>query len=305
MAVTSCKLRRTRQSGQKIGERTVTHVYVVICSAVTDGPLVAENYVGVPALSAQLSGEPDLIVDSKSTDTVGDSGMVFEVTVVYKTIDPDSSTEDPLTRSKTVEFSPTEFTEDTHKAFEQPLANDATGAGVVLGTWSWGNAVVNSAGQSFDPSVAKAYYDQTIVVTRNVAAFDWETAGDYQDTVNSDTFTIVYKGITYEFEPGQARIAFYGATGKFENGESFFEERIEIQIRKDGWSRYILDQGLMELNNGDTPPKPIRDAEGNPVVAPVMLDGHGAALENGEPPIFLKFKLYKDELPFGSLNLDL
>lgn len=310
MAVVRVRQRRAREMGLREGERTAIRVWLVQVSDTTDGPDVALVADGVHQRGTPYSyTRPELLctdVDCREVEDAG--GLLFEVTSTYsdKRESEQQTPGEPTAKEQTVRFGFTEFTETaTIQESSAPVKVTPTASGFTrspLTNWKWGKAIVNSAGQTFDPSIERVYYDLTITINRNEPDWDLARQVQYQNAINEDDFYIAYRKRKYLIRKGQARMANIGAEGRFENSITFFEATYEIQIREDGWGRRVLDEGRMELNNGDIPQRPIRDSEGQPVTYPVMLDGVGQKLANGATPVFLEFTLNKQRV-FGDLKL--
>jgi hypothetical protein len=285
-----------------------TKVYLVKCDDKTDTPDIAANADDIDSSSAYAPDAPGLqvvLLEAEEKERTGDGGTIYAVTIEYSTstIDPDQRDPNPLNRARIVKLSFDTYEETTFIAPKEPDAVDGNG-NVIQNKWIWKQAVCNSAGQAFDPSVTEIFRDPVVTIQQNMAELPWDLVKGYIDTVNADAFTITYRGNTYPVLPGQAWLCEIESDPKYENGVAYEEVRVVLKIREDGWKRKFMDQGTEQLNNGDTPTRPILDANGDPVRRPVLLDGSGAALKslNKNPtPVFLRWQFKDDSLNFSAL----
>lgn len=172
-----------------------------------------------------------------------------------------------------------------------------------------GNPLQTSAGEDFATPIEVEESRPQLVIKRNELYFNVQRAVDYQDAVNSDYF--------FGAAPGTAKIKSITADERVENLTSgpfvFFEVSYTIQFNKDGWTKRVLDQGLMAIWDmpAPLPGRPgkvkktlykIKDKDGQPITKPALLDGQGYELEDGLEPSWREFNVYRS-LPFAPLNL--
>ena len=162
-----------------------------------------------------------------------------------------------------------------------------------------GKAIVNSAGQYFDPPIEVDDSRPTLTVTRIERTYNQALAIQYQDAVNSDSFL--------GFAPGQVKVASIEAEDFEENGVIYWTVKYEFHFRREGWIKEPLDQGRYEKWGNFLVPIKERDEDGNEldtyVSDPVPLDGQGKRLDNPGPDSckYLSFKVYKS-LAFRAFN---
>jgi len=179
-----------------------------------------------------------------------------------------------------------------------------------------GNAIINSAGDPFDPPAEKDDSRWTAVITKNVAAIPaWFFA--FQDAVNSSSFTLDGKTIA----AGEAKMSGINVSETQErNGVSYRVLTMTMHFRGEGddagssgygtgggsdefepWELVMLDAGMRELSNvgsgsgGDAELRHIKNpGDGEPVSSPVPLDGAGEALDSPTPgtAVYLGFEVY-------------
>jgi len=158
-----------------------------------------------------------------------------------------------------------------------------------------GDAVMNSAGDFFDPPVMIDDSRRVATVKKNLAAVPtWLL--DYQDAVNNDAFSI--DGVSIAI--GQAKMQTVSVDVEQErNGVTFRPVTFTIQFQRDLWTVKVLDAGFRDIN-GDR----ITSDDGTDVTQPAPLNGSGLALANPTPATaqFITFDAYK-ERAFSSLPL--
>lgn len=164
----------------------------------------------------------------------------------------------------------------------------------------FGNAITNSANETFDPPVTKDIYDAVFTITGNVAQYDEVTGQAYRGMVNSQAFNI--RGASSPIAAFKAKILEYSGSYAVKNGIPYWALTIVIATRKDGWKRNILDQGFSERDPLTGKPKVFKDDEGYPLNQPRLLDGLGKPLASGAPAVFLVKEL-EEQISFAGLNL--
>jgi hypothetical protein len=191
-------------------------------------------------------------------------------------------TEDPLAE-------PPEVNWDTEQ-FQEPVVIDEDG-----------EAVLNSAGDPYDPPVMKDDSRWYCEVTANVESVPaWVLT--YRDSVNEEAFVI--DGIPVEI--GQAKIQKLKiSTRKVRNGTGYRVVLYHLHFKEDGWHAKPLDAGFRRKYNA-TDRELItmtNDAgEQEYPVAPVPLDGSGVELLDPTPAtaVYGDHTIYKVK-PFSVL----
>jgi hypothetical protein len=131
-------------------------------------------------------------------------------------------------------------------------------------------AVVNSAGDKFDPPPMKEISAKVITISRNEISYDMLAKTFYENTINSYKFlgcpeyTVLCKSITARLDS--------------DNGIYFWKVTYTFHYRSDGWDLKLLDQGFHEVAFFK---KRHIMADAMPVAQPVPLDGTGLALPAG------------------------
>lgn len=292
------------EQGQEKGKR----VYLVRCDDLTDDPDTAAAACPGEG-TAWSAAKPGLIVRNVAADETsrGEDYVLFDVALDYSTKsqdgkDPGQQEEHPLDRLPEVSLDFETFEEGVFKAEDVPTGIDANGNTVSL-DWKWAKNICNSAGDDFEEQPKRVFYDPVITITRNEPGLAWTTAIEYAGAVNSDAFTITYRGNNYSIAAGQAKMMPPTTKSMYENGVDYEAVTYRIAIRKDGWLTNIKDAGLRALQNGDTPARPIRDGNGDEIQKPVLLDGSGNPRGTNKVAVFLRFRNHTLKT-FGSLNLD-
>lgn len=300
MSVTFVRVLKRGRSGTRElggGKRTYTQVFLVGTDSPLDGSQIARTAIdpkGGPVIPQPgtfyvAGNEFDLgcFIKSVEAHEVGETGMLWEVSVTADSEmpDPPRDQENPLDRPPEVSWSFAQF----QRVAEKDMA---------------GNAILNSAGQPFDPPIQVDDSRPVCDIERNEDTFDPNIVFAYKDAINSDALDI--GGLTVL--PGQAKMSNIGARRQFENSQYYWKVNYQIQVKADGWALSILDQGWYKTGNNGKP-TPCLDDQGNEVTSPVLLDGNGGQLTlppapAGQPggPFFKTFDVYP-ELPFAALAL--
>jgi hypothetical protein len=179
-----------------------------------------------------------------------------------------------------------------------------------------GNAILNSAGDYYDPPVEGDDSRWVATVSKNLAAVPAWTL-TYKDATNSDQFTL--DGLTIAI--GVAKLSRIRISKWQERNDIDFRVvTFSIAIDENGWAAELLDQGFRELDGCtgagsgsgsgsgsgecDEGRVHITDKNGDPVVSPVPLDGNGCALDcpTPETAVFRTHHIHK-VMAFSSLPL--
>jgi hypothetical protein len=214
----------------------------------------------------------------------GDNPKLWVVRVEYDTEMPEE--EDPFDR-------PPEYSW-TFAQFQKVAALDING-----------NAIVNSAGQYFDPPIEIDDSRPVLTIVRNEIYFNPAIAIAYQDAINSEWF--------FGFAPGVVKVANISAVSQVEDdypsaGNKFYYWKVtyEFMMRRGGWTLQLLDQGRFKISavaDGDVMLEPIRDADLQPVTDPLPLNGSGQPIDEPGPTncVFLPYQVYQ-ALPFTAFG---
>lgn len=156
-----------------------------------------------------------------------------------------------------------------------------------------GKAFKNSAGDPFDPPPEITGTRPVLVMQRNEAALNPTLVLQYQDAVNADAFL--------GFPPRTVKVGTISGRRSFENSVAYWVVSYRFVVDWRTWRVFLLDAGFREKHAGGH--KKILDKEtGQPVSAPVMLNGLGYVLVDVENPVYLERKVYR-EIPFAPLGL--
>lgn len=182
---------------------------------------------------------------------------------------------------------------------------DSTHVMIPLERDSGGDAITNSAGERFDPPPEIEDYRLTLTIVKNQPLFDARLILRYQGRVNSHPW--------YGLDAGTVRCTKIAGSRKFENGKLYWQNTYAFEIKEpkeyetslDCWAFKLLDRGFFTLDESSSPavlrvaldPTSLR-----PYSAPILLDGAGQRLPNGDPPVFISWFGYQ-EADFNLLGL--
>lgn len=150
-------------------------------------------------------------------------------------------------------------------------------------------AVLNSARFAYDPPAMTTVSRPVITVTKNMPGGTIEDLMALRNAQNLYT----WRGIP----PRCARIKHVTHDGgKVTNGVSFVTSKWVIELDPDTFDVRLLDQGFgrietVKLSGGGTKKAFVRfkDANGEPMDEPTLLDGGGSPLKPGDPPVFRRY----------------
>jgi hypothetical protein len=272
--------------------RRYVRVFRVITNDPNDEASIVGAATGIPALydtyvTANASDLGSRVIDIQPSQSE-DNPRFWQVAVEY------SGAENPPEVAPDVKWG----SNKEQRTFERDI---------------FGDAILNSAGQFFDPPPEGDDSRPTLVITRNETLYNPALATIYQDAVNSDTWTIVAPAMTpFVALPGEAKCMSIEAQYHEEKNYawwsvtySFEFRRVDTSVGLTGWIKQILDQGRYQRSTDDTNKlTPCLDDKGQPVDDPVPLDGSGAQLSDPSPTnaVWLTRQVYK-QLPFTALAL--
>lgn len=161
------------------------------------------------------------------------------------------------------------------------------------------NAIINSAGDPFDPPVQQEYSNLRVSITKNFvdgSGFVVSNIQEFQNTVNLNEETIV----GMEVPAKRARMVNIEAypfpyVNDFGNTTTFWKVTFLIEIYGEEWgaNTRILDRGFNYLDDsGIKQPYKVGDDD-DQSSEPVLLDGSGGQLGDGDDPVFLDFLTFE------------
>lgn len=163
-----------------------------------------------------------------------------------------------------------------------------------------GNAILNSAGDYFDPPPTRDDSRIILKIVRNESTFSPTLAQTWKNTVNDADWTVANE----TFPANTVKVI--DITGELSYNAKcgyYWPVTYEFEINPDTWTRKILDQGMRARNPGTGKLVAVLDEKGQSVSSPVLLDGAGSQLTTGNDPVFLEFELCP-ESDFSLLNFD-
>lgn len=296
MAIVEIIEQRTGLDGSR-GEknkRDFNRSFLVVVDDPLDGPdtvmTAVANQFGVVEGAAYESGNDSVPgsrckgMSARPTDAENDA-LHWDVIVSYSSsVDEQDQEENPLNRPPDIQFDGEEFQRPVEKALNED--------GDLV-------AITSSAGEVFETPVEMDDSRPVLVITRNEASPNWALWTTYsRPVVNSDMFMGNPPG-TVKTKPIRAQLQIEGVY-------EFWRVTYRFEVNPETWVKEILDQGTYErfaegVDNNPLIEKFV-DKDKQPVSKPQLLNGEGRKLPDGQPPKFLKFKVYP-ELPFGVLRL--
>ena len=268
-----------RQAKNSLGIRTYQRQFRLITDDPDDGPYAIGSNASLPNIGS-LHPEDSSAWCRELTVENDNPYAGWVVTANY-------SSERELSETPTSD--PAFVTWDSEQ-FQKPAIQDKDG-----------DAVVNSAGDFFDPPAMMDDSRRVVTVQKNLTAVPaWIL--DYQDAVNSDQFTV--DGVTIAIGTAKMQRVSVGAED-IRNGIAFRQVTFTMHLQRDGWDMQILDAGFRRIDPGDSTKRiAISLDDGTEPTTPALLDGSGGLLSNPTPAnaVFKTFSVYKTRT-FSSLPL--
>ncbi len=161
-----------------------------------------------------------------------------------------------------------------------------------------GKAIVNSAGQQFDPPLTGDRHTLVATLKYNSAVFNPVLGVDFQDAVNEAATTVGNVNIN----PRQGKILEIGSDERFFEDLIYWEVTIKVGLRRETWDRVVMDMGIYGLDDDGKIVRLITE-DGEEVTEPLKLNGSGKVLDpQTAPAVFRTFRVAKEK-NFSVLNL--
>ena len=159
-----------------------------------------------------------------------------------------------------------------------------------------GKAVVNSAGQPFDPPPEVPCSNLLIQITA-FKPYTYNVGAQkllFQDSVNNAAWTLpVSPVLNAVFPQYSLRCNEYDDQSHNENGEAYWEINVTLEYQVKPWHPLqVLDAGTVYRKSMALPPQPILDATGNPIEHPIPLNGSGQPLLAGADLVYIDLQAY-------------
>lgn len=267
----------------------LTRVWLVTLDVIDDGHIAAVEAViedvdiGADIGDAHPSNE--MVFLRVLTPQATDSRLVWRVIGSYLQSTGFSPSNSPLDELPTISWSSNTYT----IAATQDNAEDA---------------VVNSAGQAFDPPLTSERHTLLATIGYNTEDYDPADAIEFIGSVNGED--TVVGNLTVKKR--MAKIVQLDAEQLRFNGVEYFSVTVKVEILFEewvdgqGWDRRVLDQGIYGLDNDDL--VRLRTDDGQEATEPLLLDGEGKRLAStSDDPVFLTFKIAKEK-DFSTLELE-
>jgi hypothetical protein len=295
-----------RKSWETADEITALRIFTVEFDEKDDPlarPLLALNAttpeLSIPQYGNQHPYNRDLFVIGKDVKAK-EGAFVYEVTCNYSTLYIETEKQkNPLNQKPEISWTFATSNEPIDMAIAMIEPKQVPNV-----------PILNSALEPFDPPITEDQHDLVLRYVRNERTFYPMTALQYKGSVNADMFLGAPPG-TVMCTVFDGDKIYDDRWGNYYRITYEFQFRLkEVNGKKYGWLRRILDQGYRELTYaavGDEPEwENIVDKNGNQVSQPVPLDGTGLEQKYKgvypPPGIYLVFQT-REKIPFSPLNI--
>lgn len=280
MAVTYVgELAEARTATNNRGTRTYTRAFRLTTSDRTDNAANVGSNASLPIIGNTHPGDAKAFCVQLNVKCVR-GWRIWEVTAEY----------DTTRELNTVAASdPARITWDSEQ-FQRPLVEDRNG-----------DAIVNSAGELFADPATIDDSRRVVTVEKNLAVVPtWIL--DYQDAINSDTFSV--DGVSIAI--GCAKMQKVTVGPKEERNNTVFRTvTFTMALQRDTWKLRLLDAGyVVKKAAAPTEREAATMDDGTDPKEPMLLDGNGRPLANPSPAnaVFREFDVYKQRA-FSTLPL--
>lgn len=256
-----------RGGSEKAGVREYRRAYLVETNQPHDSQMEVLRAPNLPTAGTPYATDREFdgaaIIVERSPKEIGDTGMWWEVDVLYSSSAEKQKQEKPDRPKEEKPDNPLDWAARYNWGFTNltvPMVIDADD-----------KAVVNSAGDPFDPLPVKETCLRTVTITRNEPTFDVHEKRVYDNKRSANAFL--------GFDAGMARMLPIRSGERYVfNGISYFEVIYEIVFAYDCWQIKLLDQGpRYYLKNAAGDLLKVLDRDDNGVLTGkhVQLDGNG------------------------------
>lgn len=268
------------------GSEQITEGYRVVSDTMNENPRVVRAAPGLPARGSTygggsfLSGDP--ICSSIRATKNEENPKWWDVQVVYRTAGDFTTSsppaENPLDRPTVYSSGISSFTFDAVDDEDD-------------------EAITNSAGEPFNPPPQVLGLQGSFTATKY---FDRDRLLDFYTLCGPRKAAPVNSAPFHGFPAGKVILVDWKSDPVVENGYQVWKEVFQFAVA-DQWFFNILNAGYYEIVSGER--VLIRDKEGQPVSAPVLLDAAGAKLDPGDTPIYRQYYIHR-EFNFSAFGLE-
>ncbi len=278
-----------RESVQKIGSRTDSRVFHVICDDPCDGPWVARSAAGVPGIYEAHPKDITIWCTEIRAKPYEEDPLHFRVVARYGIRrEAEGGGGDP----EHPETWPAEI-DDASEHVQEEITEDVDGV-----------PIANSLGDLFRGVMCDVTYSG-MVFTQYEVSYSGAVALFYSDRVNISP----WEGMA----ANQGKLS--KIRGRWDSAKGLWSVSYTIKLHWFGWNPRLIDRGRRHKLPGVYNPTwrdkvAILDANGFPVSQDVNLDGDGNVLADGAPLVYLpdnndpdkRFKKYR-ELDFALIGI--
>lgn len=268
------------------GYREYEQIWRVESDNPQESPVNVRLAAGLPAPYAVFPGDPAAVAKSRNATRRTDTRLMWEVSIRFEfdPEEPEDPEEDPTSRPAEIDW--------TSSLEVEPIFKDRDG-----------NALVNSAGDYFDPPIEFPIARWQANVQKNVSSVPFAIL-DWAGAINSAPYSI--DGVSIEAR--KSRLVSVGISKKKrENEVDFRTITLGIEFQRDEYLLTPLDQGFRFKDGTTLKDILVADSDGaeQRPSAPVLLDGMGAVLVDPDTStaVFLEFNPPVEEIDFSILPL--
>lgn len=246
-------------------------------TASAGGVTIPLPYAVHPAYGTYSSGDPT--VRSITVSQMEEASPVYLVTVDYSNEVENQRSERERDKSSSDYTADTNDIQISFSPYSRVMDKDIAGT-----------AVLNSAGDPFDPPYEVEDYHLLLSITRSISPTAAAKAITYQNTVHNNATAATIAGFTINQYYGHVKDIRLQRC--LRNATVYYEATFQIEIANSnspGFRAAILDAGMSYINAGAK--YRFQDGTGENM-NPQKLNGSGAALAIDGTPVFLTYYPY-------------
>lgn len=274
------------EADESVAETRYVEKWVVQTDSASDVASTILQYPGLPQRGSVYPGDVRALCKRRRPilRSQEQSRKIWDTTIEYSTKEEEEDEEDkqsPLNR-------PAKWS-GSFQQFQAIADKDRDG-----------KAILNTAGDAFDPPLTKDESRPVMTCVKNFAFLNLSFWGEIADSINKNAWGV--------FGPKQLKVMNVTWDYAFDGPTLYFPTTFSFQINKDGWDEDVLNRGYRQIEAAGEEPKQITvDADIGKVAIsePALLDAAGKVIPKAQLPQaahYVSAKKYKLK-DFSTFNI--
>ncbi len=247
----------TRTATNTEGVRTYERTYLLSASSPTDDEYAVGSNANLPLIGSLHPSDPFAWCRSLTVKCT-DGYKAWEVKAAWSS--QAEKNENPTDDAAQITWG--------GDLFQEPFLQDRDG-----------NAVLNSAGDPYDPPLMKDATRAVVNIVKRMSSVpDWILS--YRNKENDAAFTL--DGISVATGVAKIQQIDVGIVER-QNDIEYRTVTIVMHLDENGWNAKPPDMGFRELNDNGDPVDIVNKGDSAPITMPALLDGAGKSIPNATP----------------------